>query len=228
MSERVLWVTGGSSGIGGALATGAVAAGHRVFVTGRDPGRLRSLLGRVGDTDRLDGRVADVADWTETSAALDSAVAAFGRLDAVVANAGFTASGNFADGDPEEWRAVVLTNVYGVALTVKAALPALLATRGRVVLIGSVAGTRTVPGSLYGATKAAVHAIGENLRAELVGTGVGVSVVQPGRVATPFWDEPPAVALSSEEVADAILWVLDQPDGVDVNEVRVRPTGQDV
>lgn len=227
MDEQVLWVTGGSSGIGAAIARRAAAHGHRAFVTGRDGARLRRFLTEAGDQEHLDGQVSDTSDWEATRAAATAAVERFGRLDAVVANAGFSTPGDFAGGDPGQWRDMVLTNVYGVALTVRASLPHLLETKGSVMLIGSVAGTRIVPGSLYGATKAAVHAMGENLRAQLVGTDVRVSVIQPGRVATPFWETAPDVALDADDVAAAALWVLHQPDGVDVNEVRVRPTGQE-
>jgi len=222
-----VWVTGGSSGIGAAIAGRAAAAGHRAFVTGRDGKRLDRFLNEAADQERVAGQVSDTSDWEATREAAKAAVERFGRLDAVVANAGFSTPGDFAGGDPEQWRDMVLTNVYGVALTVKASLPYLLETKGSVMLIGSVAGTRIVPGSLYGATKAAVHAIGENLRAQLVGTDVRVSVIQPGRVETPFWETAPDIALDADDVAAAALWILDQPEGIDVNEVRVRPTGQE-
>jgi NADP-dependent 3-hydroxy acid dehydrogenase YdfG len=152
---------------------------------------------------------------------------AAGRLDAVVANAGSTVPGDFATGDPGQWRDMALTNVYGVALTVKASLPHVLDTKGSVMLVGSVAGTRMVPGSLYGATKAAVHAMGENLRARLVGTGVHVSVIRPGRVEAPFWESAPDIALESADIAAAVLWILERPAGADVNELRMRPIGQE-
>ena len=91
-------------------------------------------------------------------------VARHGGLDVVVANAGFTAAGDLADGDPDQWRSMVLTNVLGPALLVRAALPRLTTPGGQIVLVGSVAGRIIRPGSLYGATKAAVAALAENLR----------------------------------------------------------------
>jgi NADP-dependent 3-hydroxy acid dehydrogenase YdfG len=124
---------------------------------------------------------------------------------------------------------MVLTNVYGTAITARAAMPHLLAARGHLVLIGSVAGTVTVPGDLYSATKWAVTALGRGIRAEVAGTGVRVTVVQPGLVdagtRSPAREGDPV--LRPEGVARAVLFAVGQPPHVDVGEIVVRPSGQD-
>ena len=122
---------------------------------------------------------------------------------------------------------MVLANVYGAALTIRAALPALKESKGHLLLTGSVAGRRAIPGSLYSATKHAVHAMGESVRQELDGTGVRVTVIAPGMVDTPFFEQGPLDApLVSDDIARAVLFVLSQPPHVDVNEILVRPTAQ--
>jgi NADP-dependent 3-hydroxy acid dehydrogenase YdfG len=123
---------------------------------------------------------------------------------------------------------MVLTNVYGAALTVRATLEAVTETQGHVLLTGSVAGRRALPGSLYSATKWAVTAMGEALRQELNGTGVRVTLIEPGLVDTPFFDNKPSIrALEAEDVSRAVMYAVSQPPHVDVNEILVRPTAQD-
>jgi NADP-dependent 3-hydroxy acid dehydrogenase YdfG len=136
----VALITGGASGIGAATARRLLDQAHRVTITGRDhdrPGRFAEELGEPAGLLTLAG---DAADYTAVQAAVESTVHRFGRLDTVVANAGFATHDTLADGDPDRWREMVLTNVLGPALLMKAALRALQQTRGRIVLIGSVAG----------------------------------------------------------------------------------------
>jgi NADP-dependent 3-hydroxy acid dehydrogenase YdfG len=125
---------------------------------------------------------------------------------------------------------MVLTNVLGPALLIKAALPALKQARGRIVLIGSVAGFVHTPGNIYGVTKWAVTGLAENTRRMVTGDGIGVTLIAPGRVETPFWDAgggpPEGGLLSADQIADSIVWAISRPSGVDVNTVIVRPIGQ--
>jgi NADP-dependent 3-hydroxy acid dehydrogenase YdfG len=122
---------------------------------------------------------------------------------------------------------MVLTNVYGAALTVRASIPPLRESRGHLLLTGSVAGRRALPGSLYSCTKFAITAMGEAARQELNGTGVRVTVVEPGMVDTPFFSERPTGALHPDDVARAVMFAVAQPPHVDVNEILVRPTAQE-
>ena len=148
----------------------------------------------------------------------------------MVANAGFATPGTLADGDPEQWREMVLTNVLGPALLIRHALPALTASKGRIVLVGSVAGFRNTPGNVYSVTKWAVTALAENTRQLVTADGVGVTLIAPGRVETPFWDGRASVPqgrfLTADEIAASIVWAIGQPSGVDVNTMVVRPVGQ--
>jgi NADP-dependent 3-hydroxy acid dehydrogenase YdfG len=153
-------------------------------------------------------------------------LAVFGRLDVAFANAGFGAARGFLESTPEHWRSMVLTNVYGAALTIRATLPALEESRGHLLLTSSVAGRRVVSGSLYSATKWAVTAMGEAARQQLDGTGVRVTLVEPGMVDTEFFDNPVSDALQADDVARAVLYAVGQPPHVDVNEILVRPTAQ--
>jgi NADP-dependent 3-hydroxy acid dehydrogenase YdfG len=122
---------------------------------------------------------------------------------------------------------MVLTNVYGAALTIRATIPALKASRGHLLLTGSVAGRRALPGSLYSATKWAVTGMGESARLELNGTGVRVTLIEPGMVDTPFFENRPTGALEPDDIARAVMFAVSQPPHVDVNEILVRPTSQD-
>ncbi|MEZ5102540.1 MAG: SDR family NAD(P)-dependent oxidoreductase [Thermoleophilia bacterium] len=157
-----------------------------------------------------------------------AALAAFGRLDVVFANAGFGARRGFLEESPEHWRSMILTNVLGCALTIRATLPALRESRGHVLLTGSVAGRVAVPGSVYSATKWAVTGMGESLRREVAGSGVRVTLIEPGAVDTPFFSSRPSVALQADDVARAVLYAVGQPAHVDVSEILIRPLGQEL
>ncbi|WP_426997105.1 SDR family oxidoreductase [Pseudarthrobacter sp. N5] len=222
---RIL-VTGGTSGIGAALVRESLRAGHTVFTTGRDAGRLGAFLDSCSPFGNVHGVVADAGEWDQTSDAVAAAVEKMGGIDVAVANAGFSAPGNLADGDPDVWRDMVLTNVYGPAILAKAALPQLIHNCGQMVLIGSTAGRKVYPGNLYTATKWAVTGYAESLRQQLVGTGVRVLHIAPGQVDTPLWKETPDAAIAPESVAGTMLWALSQPPGVDVSDVTIRATGQ--
>ncbi|MFD4625811.1 SDR family oxidoreductase [Streptomyces sp. NPDC058475] len=226
----VALITGGGSGIGAAVARQLLDAGQRVAVTGRGERRLRDFAAEIGDCERLLTIVGNTAEYADVRSAVDSTLKAFGRLDTVVANAGTATHDSVADGDPAGWTEMVLTNVLGPALLIRASIDALKETRGRIVLVGSVAGFVPTPGNLYGATKWAVTGLAENTRRQVTEFGVGVTLIAPGRVETPFWDSygslPPGHLLTADQIADSVVWAIRQPDGVDVNTVVVRPIGQ--
>jgi NADP-dependent 3-hydroxy acid dehydrogenase YdfG len=150
----------------------------------------------------------------------------FGRLDVAFANAGFGAARGFLKESPEQWRAMVLTNVLGAAYTIRATIPALTDAKGHLLLTSSVAGRRALPGSLYSSTKHAVTAMAESARQELNDTGVRVTCIEPGMVDTPFFDNPVSNALEPEDIARAVMFAVQQPPHVDVNEILIRPVSQ--
>lgn len=226
----VALVTGGGSGIGAAVARQLLDAGHRVTVTGRGEERLRGFAEELGDPEGLLTLVGDAADYGSVRSAVDRTLREFGRLDTVVGNAGIATHDSVAEGDPAGWTEMVLTNVLGPALLIRASVDALKETRGRIVLVGSVAGFVPTPGNIYGATKWAVTGLAENTRRQVTEWGIGVTLIAPGRVETPFWDSygslPPGHLLTADQLADSIVWAIRQPEGVDVNTVVVRPIGQ--
>ncbi|MET8449003.1 SDR family oxidoreductase [Streptomyces sp. NPDC005209] len=225
----VALITGGGSGIGAAVARQLLEAGHRVAVTGRGERRLRDFAAELGEPDGLLTVVGNTAEYEDVRAAVDGTLKAFGRLDIVIANAGSATHDSVAEGDPAGWTDMVLTNVLGPALLIRASIDALKETRGRIVLVGSVAGFVPTPGNLYGATKWAVTGLAENTRRQVTEWGVGVTLIAPGRVETPFWDGnglPPGQLLTADQIADSVVWAIRQPAGVDVNTVVVRPLGQ--
>jgi NADP-dependent 3-hydroxy acid dehydrogenase YdfG len=230
-NDPVLLITGASSGIGAATAR-AAAATHRLVLAARRLEPLQELAAELGGETRAIAVQCDVGEWDEVEAMTAAGLDGFGRIDAVFANAGFGATRGFLEESPEQWRAMVLTNVYGVALTIRATLPHLLERGdGHVLITSSVAGRRALPGSLYSATKWAATAIGEALRAELRqmhdNHSIRVTLIEPGMVDTPFFDNRPGKwALRDEDIAKAVMFALEQRDGVDVNEILIRPTSQ--
>src|SRR5919201_1078918 len=151
--DPVLLVTGASSGIGAATARRAAEAGYRLVLGARREDRVRDLAARLGGDERALGVRCDVSEWEDNAALAQAALDAFGRIDAVFANAGFGAKRGFLEETPEHWRSMVLTNVLGVALTVRATLPHLLERgSGHYVLTSSVAGRRDRGGPAAGAS----------------------------------------------------------------------------
>jgi NADP-dependent 3-hydroxy acid dehydrogenase YdfG len=227
--ERVLLITGASSGIGAATARAAVGEGWRVALAARSEDKLNELAASLGDSDRVLVQRCDVTDWSDQEALVAATLERFGRIDAAFANAGFGAKRGFLEESPEQWRSMVLTNVLGTAYTIRAVLAHFRErATGHFLLTSSVAGRRSLPGSLYSATKWAVTGMGESLRQELrqAGLDVKVTIVEPGMVDTPFFDNPVRDALAAEDVARIVMFALSQPDRVDINEILVRPVKQ--
>ncbi|MBA3864868.1 MAG: SDR family oxidoreductase [Solirubrobacterales bacterium] len=229
--QPVLLITGASSGIGAATAR-AASPTHRLVLAARRRDELEALATELGGAERALAVRCDVTEWDQVQALAATALEGFGRIDAVFANAGFGASRGFLEESVEHWRSMVLTNVYGAALTIRATLPHLLERgEGHFILTSSVAGRTALPGSLYSATKWAVTALGESLRGELRqmhdNHAIKVTLIEPGMVDTPFFDNSPGdSALRDIDIAKAVIYALEQRPGVDVNEILIRPTGQ--
>lgn len=228
--NRVFLITGASTGIGAATARLAADAGYRVVLAARSIAKLDLLAGEIGP-ERAFAVHCDVADWSSQGRMIAATLDRFGRIDAVFANAGFSKGSPFLGGEdrPDEWREMVMVNVFGAAATARLSLPELVKTKGHFLLTGSVVGRVTSIRNLYSATKWAVTGMAQAIRNEMAGTGVRVTLVEPGVVDTPFWDhlkKPGTPELQPEDVAGAVLYALSQPPHVDVNEIVIRPSGQ--
>jgi NADP-dependent 3-hydroxy acid dehydrogenase YdfG len=224
--DKVFLITGASSGIGAATARRAAEAGMRLVLAARSVDKLEALADELGGAERALVVGCDVTDWGQQEAMVARALERFGRLDVAFANAGFGAARGFLNDDPEHWREMVLTNVLGAAYTVRATLPALKESAGHILLTGSVAGRRAVPGSLYSSTKWAISGMGESLRQDVDGSGIRVTVIEPGMVDTPFFDNPGEGRLEPDDIARAVMFAVGQPPHVDLNEMLIRPTAQ--
>jgi NADP-dependent 3-hydroxy acid dehydrogenase YdfG len=229
--KPVLLITGASSGIGAATARMA-ADRYRLVLAARRRESLDALAAELGGDEAAIAVVCDVTEWDQVEGLAARALEEFGRIDAVFANAGFGATRGFLEESPEHWRSMVLTNVLGPALTIRATLPHMLERGdGHYVITSSVAGRRALPGSLYSATKFAATTIGEALRQELrqmkENDRIKVTLIEPGITDTEFFDDKPAEwALRDEDIAREVLHALTAPPGVEINEILIRPTAQ--
>src|SRR3954452_12677324 len=229
--EPVLVITGASSGIGAATARRATEFGMRAVLAARSTSRLEELAADLGGHENAIAVSCDVTRWEDQRALVERTLEHFGRMDAFFANAGFGAQRGFLNESVEHWKAMIDTNVYGCALSIRAALGHFRdQDAGHMLLTSSVAGRRTLPGSLYSATKWAVTAIGEALRSELremhENGGIRVTLIEPGITDTDFFNERPVNALADDDIARAIIYALSEPERVDVNEILIRPASQ--
>lgn len=184
MSSKVWFITGASRGLGAAIAREALARGHRVAAVGRDKGAVRAALPEALALS------ADVTDEPAVRAAVDATMAEFGRIDVVVNNAGYGLVAAVEEASDAEARAVFDVNVFGVLRVLRATLPILRSQRfGWVLNMSSVGGFATAAGvGLYGATKFALEAVSEALRAEVAPLGIKVTIIEPGGFRTDFLD----------------------------------------
>jgi len=228
VSAPVIVITGASDGIGAAVARAAVADGWRVVLAARRTQMLEALAHDLGGPAAALPVTCDVTEWDQVEAMAAAAVREYGRIDAVIANAGFGARRGLLGETPAFWREMILTNVFGAAITLRACVPALRASRGHAVLMGSISGRQVGTGSMYSSTKWAVTAMAEAARKDLLGTGVRVTLIAPGVVDTAFYDEPPGgEPLVVDDVARAVMFALGQPPHVSISEIYMRPTGQE-
>ena len=223
----VLVITGASTGIGAATAHRAVEFGQRVVLAARSQDKLDALAEELGGPEHAVAVRCDVTSWEDQQDLVASTLDTFGRLDTYFANAGFGAKRGFLEESVGHWKSMIDTNVLGAALSIRACLPHFREQNsGHVLLTSSVAGRRVLPGSLYSCTKHAVTAMGEALRQEVFETDIKVTLIEPGMVDTPFFDDSPTGALEADDIARAVMFAITQPPHVDVNEILVRPIHQ--
>ncbi len=238
----IVFVTGATAGFGAAIARRFVSDGHRVVAAGRRRERLDALRSELGDT--LLPLEVDVRDRGKVLGAFSSLPEDFAEVDVLVNNAGLALGlASAQDADLDDWDAMIDTNVKGLAYCSRAALPGMVArNRGHIVNIGSVAAMYPYPGgNIYGATKAFVHQFSLNLRADLLGTAVRVTDVQPGMCGgTEFSQvrfhgdaaraskvyEGVQQPLTADDVAETVHWVVNRPAHVNINSVELMPVAQ--
>jgi NADP-dependent 3-hydroxy acid dehydrogenase YdfG len=223
MDDRVFLIAGASSGIGAETARQAAQAGYKVVLAARSQDKLNALAEEVGGL----AVATDVSDYAQVENLVARTNEAYGRIDVVFANAGIGFPRGFTEGDPDEAKDVVITNVYGIYATIRATAEALRASQGHLVITSSIAGRRALKGSLYSATKFAVTGMAEAARQDFNGTGVRTTLISPGMVETPGFSHDLADTLTADDIARAVLWAVDQPPHMDVNEIMMRPTAQD-
>ncbi|MEC8424159.1 MAG: SDR family oxidoreductase [Myxococcota bacterium] len=182
--QQVVWITGGGTGIGRAMAEQLAQEGALVVVSGRRQDRLDEVVAAIEAAGgRAEARACDVTDEDAVKSVADGIAAEHGGLDMVVANAGYSTGGRLHKLRVADFRRQLDVNVIGLFATVHHALPHILERDGRVVLMGSVSYILTAPGTgAYSASKAAVHALGMCLSIELADTGASCTVVHPGFV----------------------------------------------
>ncbi|MGK6354677.1 SDR family oxidoreductase [Sphingomonas sp. DT-207] len=234
LSDKIVLITGASSGIGEATVRELAAAGARLFIGARRADRLQGLAEELGA--QVAWRELDVTDAASFTAFVDAAEAQFGRVDVLINNAGVMPLSPLAALKRDEWARMIDVNIHGVLNGIAAVLPRFIAQRGgHVVNVASIGAHLVVPtGAVYCATKYAVWAITEGLRQEH--DEIRATIISPGVVATELGNDitDPQVAaalkdwrqksLTPDAIARAIRYALEQPEGVDVNEVIVRPT----
>jgi clavulanate-9-aldehyde reductase len=243
LSGRVVAITGASSGIGEATALACVAAGASVALAARRTDRIEALAARIAEEGGTAIAVpTDVADERQARAFVEQTYERLGRLDALVNNAGVMLLGPVTGADTEQWRRMIDANLYGVLYCTHAALPLMAAQGGgHIVNISSVAGRVTSAGSaVYNLTKWGVNAFSDALRQEALHADIRVTIIEPGATATELVghnsEEIQAASarrfegvevLRSEDIANAIVYALGQPEHVAINEVLIRPARQE-
>lgn len=240
MSLLVL-VTGASAGFGEAIARRFVRDGHRVIATARRADRLQALARELGDA--VLAHPLDVTDARAVAALPDNLPEGWREIDVLVNNAGLALGLDPAQAASlDDWDTMVATNIVGLLHATRALLPGMVArNRGHIVNLGSVAGYYPYPGGhVYGSTKAFVRHFTMNLKADLIGTGVRVTDIEPGLVGGSEFSvvrfggdaeraekmyagvEP----LMPDDIAEAVAWVVAQPPHVNINRVEMMPTCQ--
>ncbi|MFZ5606130.1 MAG: SDR family NAD(P)-dependent oxidoreductase [Pseudomonadota bacterium] len=238
-SPRTALITGATAGFGRAAARRFIAAGWQVIATGRRADRLDALRAELGDG--LHPACFDVRDEAAMRAALDALPARFRGIDLLVNNAGLALGTKPAqDALLSDWKTMIDTNVTALVTLTHAVLPTLVARKGAIVNISSVAGVYPYPGgNTYGGTKAFVSQFSLGLRCDLHGTGVRVTSIEPGMAETEFTvvrthgdqgasDRLYAGAhpMTAEDIAEAILWVASLPPHLNINRLELMPTSQ--
>ncbi|GAA6185849.1 SDR family oxidoreductase [Aliiglaciecola sp. NS0011-25] len=222
--EKVVLITGASSGIGAATTEKVVKAGHKAVITARSIDKLNDIAENLGK-ERVLPVKADVTNLSEIEVVVSQAIEKFGRLDVVFANAGTgSKAAGIEKGDPQDWKTMLDVNINALLFTAKTSLPYLRKTQGHFIITSSIAGKITLKGSVYGASKWFAYGFGQNLAAEMAEWNGRCTTICPGMVNTPFFDEAKPDKLAPSDVADAVLYAISANPRCDIREVCLMPT----
>ncbi|MBE0421233.1 SDR family oxidoreductase [Pseudoalteromonas nigrifaciens] len=222
--EKIVLVTGASSGIGEATAKTLVNNGHKVILTARREEQLNQLVAELGSDNAL-AVAADATDFTALENVVTKGIEKFGRLDVAFANAGMGVStAGTEKGDPDEWSTMIDINIKALLWSAKLTLPYLRKTTGHFILTSSAAGRKPIGGSIYGATKWFAYGFGQNLAEEMSEWNGRCTTIAPGMVNTPFFDEAKPDKLDPQDVADAVLFAIEANQRNSVREIYLMPT----
>lgn len=223
-NEKIVLITGASSGIGAATVDKVIEAGHKVVITARSTDKLNKIVKRWGE-DKVLAVTADVSKLDQIQQVVEKAKEKFGRIDVVFANAGTGVNTpGIENGEPSEWKTMLDVNINALLFTAKACLPALKETQGHFIITSSVAGKKTLKGSVYGATKWFAYGFGQNLAAEMAQWNGRCTTICPGMVNTPFFDEAKPDKLDPSDIADAVLYAMSANPRCDIREITLMPT----
>lgn len=222
VDEKVIFITGATSGIGLACTKETVAKGHKVSLFSRNSKRLKLIQDELGQQN-VQVYSGDVRNADQQQEALNATCERFGRVDVVFANAG-VGSSKFGtlEGDIDNFKDVIDVNIFGLTVTAKLALPYLLKVKGLLVFTGSTLGKKIDSGSVYGASKWFVRAYSMNIREELRGTGVRVTNLEPGLTDTGIFSERKTYGLVAEDVAKTFNWLIEQPTDISHPEIAIE------
>ncbi|USS85562.1 SDR family oxidoreductase [Fructilactobacillus myrtifloralis] len=246
VKDKVIVITGGSSGMGAATAKLANERGAKVVIGSRNQAKLDAMQAEVAHPENFATKLTDVTNAADVQALVQLAIDQFGQLDVMYNNAGIMPKGDIADAEKlPVWQGLLETNLMGVLNGIAAAVPTMRNQgHGLIMATDSVAGHKVSPGfGVYGGTKFAVKVIMEGLRQEEHANGIKTGIVSPGFVNTNLMNTINDQAthdqimaannatkngwLSADDIAELAVFMMSQPENVDINEIMVRPTGQD-
>lgn len=239
LSEKVVIITGASSGIGAATARALAQEGCKLTLAARSTDRLEALADELGRANTLVAPT-DITSGAQVTAMVEQTVVRFGRVDVLFANAGIYIPGQVAEGDPDAWAHLMDVNIDGVLRSVHAVLPHMMAQKsGDILVTSSISGfVDIVWEPVYSASKHAIQSFVHTLRRQIAPHGIRVGAVAPGMVANELWGftEPARIAemvakhasITSEDVAEAVVFMLSRPPHVTIRDLVMLPQNQDI
>jgi NADP-dependent 3-hydroxy acid dehydrogenase YdfG len=223
-NQKIIVITGASSGIGAATVIKVIEAGHKAVITARSTEKLEKLVQRFGEENVL-AVTADASKLDEMNNVITKAKEKFGRVDVVFANAGMGVSTpGIENGEPDEWRTMIDVNINALLYTAKASLPALKETQGHFIITSSIAGKIALKGSVYGASKWFAYGFAQNLAMEMAEWQGRCTTICPGMVNTPFFDEAKPDKLDPDDIAQAVVYAISANPRCNVREITLMPT----